>query len=124
MNKKILFVGILALSVFLLSSCGKAEPKTEAEIEQELIANDLLCCQYEMADIEFVTREFHIEDRKTSSENGTDEILCELYCDTNEFSYIAQYRMNYFYYDQGWTLKNLEKNRNTDWSKNRTDLRW
>lgn len=109
MRKRMTLVCVCLCAFMSIGGCGRAKPKTEAEIELDVISNDALCRQYENAGMEFVSQQLYIEDRRTSIENGTDIIWCEFYCETDTFSYTASYRIDYSYYEQGWLLDSQEK---------------
>lgn len=102
-HRKCCFLIGMVFLMLLLPGCSGNKAKSEADIINDIVANDDYCSNYNL-EVESYT----IISRLTSTERMTDdiEILLTAVCD--EFSYSTTYSVNYLLYDNGWILNDID----------------
>lgn len=80
-----------------------SSPKDDYEIARELIQVDSAILKYDMR----VTGQT-VNKRQTNEEQKNDHIWITVFAECNEFSYAANYTVEYVLYNEGWLLENYE----------------
>lgn len=107
----ILLVGMLIISAFGLSACGK-KVADEEQIKQELETNVEFQFLKEGEQIE----EIVIEKRQTEKEQKTDTVWCTVVTNDAEISCQKNIILSYGLYDKaGWQLDDIEIESKKDW---------
>ena len=96
---------VIVLSLLILSGCGKKNNgKSESEILSDIQTQDYMISDYNLnVDSSSITK------RQTNPEQKTDYVWVSLTASNEEFSYSAEYYLEYILYNDGWHLENIEE---------------
>ena len=103
MKKIVLIIGVLML--LFLTGCG-TKFKSEEEILQDIVFEDEIFQAYGNLEV----KTFLITERKSDSENKSDDISFILKANNEDFVYEITGEIYYCLYDQGWVVDNVSRN--------------
>lgn len=116
--KQVVFLLVLIGMVLFISACESGKPAaSEAEMVSEIISRDNMIRNYNLQ-VDSST----ISKRQTNTEQKTDYIWIDLNASNSDFSYSAEYCLEYALYNDGWLLEDYSKSNSSYEAKNYSSI--
>lgn len=110
--RKLLSLSIIYLFLLmLLSSCGKAASKNNAQIMQDVQRNFSFVLERNLN-----VKRIEIEKRDTDIANKTDTIYAKISAENQDINCVINVMLEYRLYNDGWLFESIQEYRRSDWT--------
>lgn len=109
MKKSGWIVLLVAFLLICFTGCGGTDPVSETMVKEAVNNINLF------KSLGMTVNSVSIDDQKTDTENKTDRIYVSVEAANEETACTVKYVLNYYLYDQGWSLESVSEHNSSEW---------